>query len=87
VRRAIPTTQSITSNIATISTNAYHYFAIGDSVVVNIGDDLLNGTKTITKVTNTSFSYVAQPAVTSTPISPTGLATLAGVQVAVTNKS
>lgn len=87
VRRAVPTTQSITSNIATISTNAYHYFAIGDSVVVNIGDDLLDGTKTITKVTNTSFSYVAQPAVTSTPISPTGLATLAGVQVAVTNKS
>lgn len=87
VRRAVPTTQSITSNIATISTNAYHYFAIGDSVVVNIGDDLLDGTKTITKVTNTSFSYIAQPAVTSTPISPTGLATLAGVQVAVTNKS
>lgn len=87
VRRAVPTTQSITSNIATVNTNAYHYFAIGDSVVVNIGDDLLDGTKTITKVTNTSFSYVAQPAVTSTAISPTGLATLAGVQVAVTNKS
>ena len=61
-----------TTNKATLVTSGNHYFEVGDSVDVNIGHWLLDGTKTITAVTNTSFTFQAQPSVSTTAVSPVG---------------
>jgi hypothetical protein len=82
----IPTTRSITnkaltSNVATITTSAAHYVAVGDSITVAGVDATFNGTYTVTAVSNSSntISYAKTNAnVTSAAVSPAGTLTRDG---------
>jgi hypothetical protein len=83
----IPTTKSInnkvlTNNIATITTSAAHYVAVGDSVTISGVDATFNGTYPVTAVTTTSphtISYAKTNAnVTSAVVSPAGTLTRDG---------
>jgi hypothetical protein len=64
---AVPISSSLTSNVATITTNSAHNFLAGDSVVItNVGAPY-DGTNTITAIVNaTSFSYAKTNANIST---------------------
>jgi hypothetical protein len=48
--------KSLTSNVALLVVGA-HPFAVGDSVLVNIGDAIYDGVQTLTAVTSTSVSF------------------------------
>jgi hypothetical protein len=48
--------KSLTSNVALLVVGA-HPFAVGDSVLVNIGDAVYDGVQTLTAVTSTSVSF------------------------------
>ena len=74
-RTANVSNKVLTSNVATLTTNASHEFVVGDAVVVRGIDDTFNGTFKITAVTNNTFNYeiVRVPApsdVVSTAVSP-----------------
>lgn len=51
------TNKSLTSNVATLTTNRPHPFTVGQSIVVTGVDSTFNGTYTITGVTRNSVSY------------------------------
>lgn len=74
-RTANVSNKVLTSNVATLTTNASHEFVVGDTVVVREIDDTFNGTFKITAVTDNTFNYeiVKDPApsdVVSTAVSP-----------------
>ena len=70
-RSANVSNKVLTSNIATLTTNASHSFVVGDSVVVGGIDDTFNGTYKITAVTDTTLSYQKESTnVSSTAVSP-----------------
>jgi len=78
VPRAV-TNKALTSNVATLTATA-HGFAVGDTVYVNIGDAVFDGTYVITAVTANTFDYARTNAnVAST--AATGTATGATSQV------
>jgi hypothetical protein len=60
-RSASAVSYSITNNLVTVNTGSNHYFELGETASVGIGVTLLDGSKTLSKVTSTSFSYTAQP--------------------------
>lgn len=49
--------QSISGDVATLTTSAAHGYQVGDVVTVSINDPTFNGTWVITAVTTTTFSY------------------------------
>lgn len=55
------TNKELTSNKATLTLSATssspHYFAVGDSVIIGIGDPVFDGTVVLTEVTPTTISY------------------------------
>lgn len=52
------TTKALTSNVVTLTTSATHPFAVGQQVIVAIGDTTFDGTYTITGTpTGTTFTY------------------------------
>lgn len=62
-----PISSSLTSNVATITTNSAHNFLVGDSVVISGAGAPYDGTNTITAIVNsTSFSYAETNANIST---------------------
>lgn len=69
--------KALTSNVATLTTNAPHNFCTGMSVVIADVDATFNGTYTITGVpTSTTFTYAKVASnVTSAAVSPVGSAT------------
>ncbi len=74
-RTANVSNKVLTSNVATLTTNASHEFVVGDTVVVREIDGTFDGTYKITAVTDTTLSYqiVRDPApsdVVSTAVSP-----------------
>lgn len=72
------TNKSLTSNVATITTSAAHYFSAGNTVAINGVDSTFNGTYTITTTpTSTTFTYAKSASnVTSTAVSPAGTAVI-----------
>ena len=72
------TNKSLTNNVATLTTSATHGYSIGDVVVVSGVDTTFNGTYVITGVpTTTTFTYAKTAGnVSSTAVSPTGVATV-----------
>jgi hypothetical protein len=68
--------KALTTNVATLTTSAAHGFQTGWQVVVTGVDSTFNGTYTITGTpTTTTFTYAKTATnVTSTAVSPTGLA-------------
>lgn len=71
------TNKSLTSDVATLTTDEPHTYREGDIVVVTDVDSTFNGTYQITVAAGTSFSYakVAEN-VSPTAVSPTGTATV-----------
>lgn len=69
-------TKSLTSNIATLTTDGNHGFSVGQTVVVADVDATFNGTYTITAVpANNQFRYAKTATdVPSAPVSPAGTA-------------
>jgi hypothetical protein len=68
--------KALASNIATLTTTAAHTYAVGDVVVVTSVDATFNGTRVVTGVTSTTFTFDLTAAnVSSTAVSPTGTAT------------
>lgn len=51
------TSVSISSNVATVTLDSTHPFAIGNSVVIANVDSTINGTRTITGITSNSFTF------------------------------
>lgn len=78
--------KSLTSNIATLTTAAAHGFSVGQTVVVADIDATFNGTYTITAVPSTTQFRFAKTAtdVTSTAVSPAGIAVRQSGYTAVT---
>jgi hypothetical protein len=72
------------SNVATITTNTPHNYVVGFSVVVSIGHQTFDGTKTITKVPNEyQFSYASSGSdVVNNAIIPSGTTYLSGYDAA-----
>ncbi len=79
--------KALTTNVATLTTSAAHGFQTGWQVVVTGVDATFNGTYTITGTpTTTSFTYAKTATnVTSTAVSPTGLANINIPSAAVTS--
>lgn len=48
---------TVASNVVTVTLDSPHPFAIGNSVVIAGADALINGTRTITGVTSTTFTF------------------------------
>ncbi len=70
-RTASAINKSLTSNVATITTNATHGFLVGQPVLVSILDPVFDGTYVITAATATTFSYARTNAnVASTSFGP-----------------
>lgn len=75
VLNASVTDQAVSSNVATLTTSASHEFAVGDPVTVSGVSTELNGPAVISAVTANTFSFARTTAnVTSTAVSPTGVA-------------
>jgi hypothetical protein len=72
------------SNVATIETLRPHNFIEGQSVVIAIGHQTFDGTKTVTKINNPySFSYASTGNdVVRNAVIPAGTATLSGSSAA-----
>jgi len=83
-RQATVASYAIKDNVATLTSRAYHYFEKSKIATVSIGISLLDGSKTLSAVGNTTFSYTAQPNVASTAAS--GLITFSNSSATVTNK-
>jgi hypothetical protein len=73
------TNKQLTSNVATLTTGTAHGYAVGDVVFVSgvgspfDGTPTITGSKTITAVTDTTFSYACVSGnVSSTAVSPVG---------------
>ena len=64
-RQATVTHYAIKNNVATLTTSSYHYFETSKTATVSIGNTLLDGSKSISSVANTTFSFTAQPNVSS----------------------
>lgn len=60
------TSYSISNNVASVNTSSYHYFEAGETASVSTGIAVLDGSKAITSVSNTKFTYQAQANVAST---------------------
>lgn len=69
------TNKALTSNVATLTTASAHGLKVGDVVVVAISDAVFDGTKVVTAVTSTTFSYAKTDA-NVTSAAATGTATL-----------
>lgn len=67
-RSATIASYAIKNNVTTLTTSGYHYFEATKTATVNIGIPLLDGAKTIASVTNTTFTYEAQPNVASAAV-------------------
>ena len=70
--------KALTTNVATLTTAAAHYFSAGDIIAITGVDTTFNGTFTITGVpTTTTFTYnLIATDVASTAVTPTGVATI-----------
>ncbi len=65
--------KSLTSDIATLTTDSAHYMSVGDWVTVESVDSTFNGTYKISATTANTFSYYKDHAnVTSSAVSPKG---------------
>jgi hypothetical protein len=65
--------KSLTSDIATLTTDSAHYMSVGDWVTVENVDSTFNGTYKISAVTANTFSYYKDSAnVVSIAVSPKG---------------
>lgn len=65
--------KSLSSNLATLTTDSAHFISIGDLITVSGVDATFNGTHQITSVTNTTFSYYKDSGnVSPTSVSPKG---------------
>lgn len=65
--------KSLTSDLATLTTDGAHYMVVGDWVTVEGVDSIFNGTYKISAVTTNTFSYYKDNGnITSTPVSPKG---------------
>lgn len=78
---AAVTNRALASEVATLTTSTPHGFAVGESVTVGgmtSGATALNGTRTITAVTSTTFSYRVPGAtdIASAAQTPNGSATV-----------
>jgi hypothetical protein len=68
--------KALTSNVATLTTTVAHTYAVGDVVVVTGVDATFNGTRVVTGVTSTTFTFDLTAAnVSATAVSPVGTAT------------
>ena len=86
-RSATVTNYGIMNNVATLTTSGYHYFEADKTVAVNIGIPLLDGSKSIVAVGNNTFTYTAQPNVSSTAVGAgVGSATYTAPSAAVSSK-
>jgi len=83
-RQATVTQYAIKNNVATLTSSSYHYFETSKSATVSIGNTLLDGSKTVSAVSNTTFSYTAQPNVTTT--ASVGSIVFSNSSATVTNK-
>lgn len=73
------TNKSISSNTATVTTSAKHYFDIGDTVTVSGVGSGWDGANTLTGVTDTTFSFFTSAGnATSSVVSPAGTGTVKG---------
>jgi len=71
---------SVTSNVTTVVTDTAHGLATGNSVVVaGMTHAAHNGTHTITRVNNTSFTYALTHADTGSTVDTTGTVTFAAL--------
>jgi hypothetical protein len=67
------TNKALTTNVATLTTDAAHGITVGDQVTVSGVDATFDGTYTTTAVTSTTFSYAKTAAnVASVAVSPVG---------------
>lgn len=65
--------KSLSSNLATLTTDVAHFISVGDFVTVGGVDATFNGTHQITAVTATTFSYYKDSGnVSPTAVSPKG---------------
>ena len=65
--------KSLTSDLATLTTDGAHYMTVGDWVTVEGVDAIFNGTYRISAVTTNTFSYYKDHGnIVSTPVSPKG---------------
>ena len=65
--------KSLSSDIATLTTDAAHYMSVGDWVTVSGVDSTFNGTYKISSITTDTFSYYKDSGnVVSTPVTPKG---------------
>ncbi len=76
---------SITSNVITVNTDTNHYFEKGETASVSLGLPLYDGSKALSKITSTSFSYTAQDNVSLTATTG-GTVTYTNGSATVTNK-
>jgi alpha-tubulin suppressor-like RCC1 family protein len=83
-RQATVTQYAIKNNVATLTSSSYHYFETSKIATVSIGNTLLDGSKTVSAVSNTTFSFTAQPDVTST--ASVGSIVFSNSSATVTNK-
>ena len=68
--------KSLTSNLATLTTDSAHYMVVGDWVTVSGVDATFNGTYQINAVTYNTFSYYRDSGnVSPTAVSPKGIYT------------
>jgi len=73
------TNKVISSNTATVTTSAKHYFDVGDTVTVAGVGAGWNGTNILTGVTDTTFSFFTSAANSaSAAVSPAGTGTVVG---------
>jgi hypothetical protein len=72
------TFKSLTTNVALITTDSDHNFAAGWTVLISGVDDVFDGSFTIKEIlSDTTFTYTLVSAdVSSTAVSPTGIATV-----------
>lgn len=65
--------KSLSSNLATLTTDSAHFISIGDLITISGVDATFNGTYQITAVTATTFSYYKDSGnVSPTAVSPKG---------------
>ena len=65
--------KSLSSDIATLTTDTAHYMSVGDWVTVSGVDSVFNGTYKISSLTTNTFSYYKNNGnIVSTPVSPKG---------------
>ena len=69
------TNKRLLNNEAILTVEAGHNFKAGNIVTVDVDDPVLDGTRTISAVSNTTVEYVMQANVSSTAVSPVGTVT------------